>query len=545
MMHTRPGWRTVCVAFGLTAAGAALTAQDDAATAATHHQRGVDFHLQRRIDEASREYARTLALDPPRAPGPDERAVIIRFAPRVYVTPDEVFSLKDAAAVLHPAERLIAYHFFWEDDIDFPEDNDPCDHEVVWVRFSPDRRSIEKFWTYFHGRILDAGVEALRDAASHGMRPRVNVQWGKHGSMPFGWESMPIVGDQGDLERAYYATGKPIPLADYNRGTWEKLRVEGRRLKEHPLGKRLGWPDQFTGDWERFIDFSRRVDLESAIGGQMVVSRWNSAVINQHFLPYNFRPKTEWPLGSTAGAARVPDSPTAIVKTASLETYRLPEKSVFDTAMPRYPNVWFYVDRALADSYRAAVRLVVDQIRSPMRLREDHGPFSNPEGCDFEVRLEHLQPWADTAHRPLQHAHAFHMRYYHSALARQNLEQVTLETVDGQRQFFRIAASAHYEVEHTNPNHADVETCPICGRTGEYADLVGNLVERVHDPLGLELLFNGTIRNEPVKFEDDLQDVVGLRSMRGRFAMQQQVFGTHRHDQNTLRIGIVVVAPAR
>jgi len=25
------------------------------------------------------------------------------------------------------------------------------------------------------------------------------------------------------------------------------------------------------------------------------VSRWNSATINQHFLRYNFRPKTEWP----------------------------------------------------------------------------------------------------------------------------------------------------------------------------------------------------------------------------------------------------------
>jgi hypothetical protein len=25
------------------------------------------------------------------------------------------------------------------------------------------------------------------------------------------------------------------------------------------------------------------------------VTRWNSATIDQHFLPYNFRPKTEWP----------------------------------------------------------------------------------------------------------------------------------------------------------------------------------------------------------------------------------------------------------
>ena len=31
------------------------------------------------------------------------------------------------------------------------------------------------------------------------------------------------------------------------------------------------------------------------------VSRWNNAVINQQFLPYNFRPKTEWPGELTGG----------------------------------------------------------------------------------------------------------------------------------------------------------------------------------------------------------------------------------------------------
>ena len=448
--------------------GASYGAAGPSETAASHNQRGVDYHLQRRLDEAAREYSQVLALDPPRAPVAEERAAILRFAPRVYTTPDEIFPLKDAAAVLHPTERLIAYHLFWEDDIDFPDDNDPCDHEVVWVRFSPDRRSIERFWTYFHGRILEAGEGALRDARDHEMRPRVNVQWGKHGSMPFAWESMAIVGDAGDLERKYYVVGKPITLADYNRGTWEKLREEGRRLIDHPLTQRLRWPDRFTGGWDRFVDFSRSVDLRSLITerGLTSVSSWNSAVINQHFLPYNFRPKTEWPTTLPSGPARAASSPANIVEAASLQDYRLPPKSVFDPAMPRYPNVWFYVDSALADSYGASVRLIADQLRGAMRLREDHGPFTNPEGCDFEVRLEHLQPWESAAHRPLQHAHAFHMRYYHTALEEQKLEQVVLKTAEGDRRFYRVAASAHYEVEHTNPNHADVEICPVCGLYG-------------------------------------------------------------------------------
>lgn len=295
----------IALAAAVTAAGQSKDAGPE--TAASHHQRGVDYHLQRRLDEASREYVQALALDPPRTPSTEEHATIVRFAPRVYTTPDEFFPLKDAAAILHPSERLIAYHFFWEDDIDFPDDNDPCDHEVVWIQFSRDRQSVERFWTYFHGRILVAAEDAMRDASAHNMRARVDVQWGKHGSMPLGWETMAIIGDSGDLERAYYAIGKPITLADYNRGTWQKLRKEGRRLIDHPLARRLRWPDRFTGPWERFVDFSRAVDLLSLINERRLtsVSRWNSAVINQQFLPYNFRPKTEWPIDLPAGPVRL------------------------------------------------------------------------------------------------------------------------------------------------------------------------------------------------------------------------------------------------
>ena len=64
--------------------------------------------------------------------------------------------------------------------------------------------------------------------------------------------------------------------------------------------------------------------------------------------------------------------------------------------------------------------------------------------------------------------------------------------------------------------------CPVCGRTGEYQDLKGNLVEMVHDPLGLELLLNGTIRNQPVVFEEDRREVGGIRTLGSRFAVQQQ-----------------------
>jgi hypothetical protein len=230
----------------------------------------------------------------------------------------------------------------------------------------------------------------------------------------------------------------------------------------------------------------------------------------------------------------------------SLEDFQLPPKTAFDRTMPRYPNVWFFVHTTLAPSHRDAVKLVTDGLRDSMRLREFFPPFDNPEGCDFEARIEHLQPWEDRAARPLQHSHAFHMRYYYSALAASRLDRVTLNSGELKGTFHRFAASVHYEVEHSNPNHADVEACPICGRTGEYRDLRGNLVELVHDPLGLELLLSGTIRSERVRFEDYGQREVGsVGALADKFSVNSLTFPGMSGDRNTLRIGTVVITARR
>lgn len=272
-----------------------------AQSAAERHRQGVQFHLQRRLDEASREYAQTLALEPSRPPSSTELDLIRRFAPRVMTHPADPFPLKDLAAIHHPTEPVIAYHFFWDDDLDFPDDNDPCDHEVVWVRYAPDGQSLEGFWTYFHDRILEGGPTALDDARAHQQRPRVLVQWGKHGSMPLGWEHLTLPTSPGDPERNL-TNPAHTPLLEYNRTTWNRLATQGRRALAHPMARREGWPEKFPGTFEQFIDFSRPVDLIPFLDRRrlVAVSRWNSAVINQEFLAYNFRPKTEWPPSALA-----------------------------------------------------------------------------------------------------------------------------------------------------------------------------------------------------------------------------------------------------
>jgi hypothetical protein len=251
----------------------------------------VAFHLRRCLDDASREYARALALQPPRLLTDADWRLVKRFAPRIFVPHGEFFPLKDFAAILHPHKPLIAYHLFWEDDIDFPEDNDPCDHEVIWVEYAPDRQTLTRLWTYFHGQILDGGAAAVLEARAHRQRPRINVQWGKHGSMPAGWESLRVRREAGA------SSGESVSLKQYNEETFRRLSSAGRRLPDHPIGVRGGWPKRFPGDWAAFTNFSRPIEplrlLEQRRMG--LVSYWNSAAINQHFLSYNFRPKTEWP----------------------------------------------------------------------------------------------------------------------------------------------------------------------------------------------------------------------------------------------------------
>ena len=118
----------------------------------------------------------------------DSGALLARqLAPALYLQRDEKFPLLRAVAVLHPTRPVIAYHLLWGDDAHgaWAPFTTPTDQEVVWVGYDSTGAPTD-LWTYWHGAILHTGWRGNGQVA-------INVQWGKHGSLPRGVveESLP------------------------------------------------------------------------------------------------------------------------------------------------------------------------------------------------------------------------------------------------------------------------------------------------------------------------------------------------------------------
>jgi hypothetical protein len=114
-------------------------------------------------------------------PAQAESAALLarRLAPTLYLQRDEWFPLSRVVAVVHPTRPLVAYHLLWRDDAHgawLPFTN-PTDQEIVWVGFDSTTREPSSLYTYWHGPVLHT------DWRGRGP-PAIDVQWGKHGSMP-------------------------------------------------------------------------------------------------------------------------------------------------------------------------------------------------------------------------------------------------------------------------------------------------------------------------------------------------------------------------
>lgn len=231
------------------------------------NRKAFDTHVLRRLNEASVMYSQLLNVKPPAPLNADELELVLSLAPILYTHSKDPFPLKSAAAILHSTESWIAYHLFWEDDIDFPEDNDPADHEVLWIRFDPQtKRPLEQV-TYFHGHLL-------RETLAPSQYPKTAIEWGKHGSLPM------------------TSGGEWTPVLKRN---WEKLNQSGIRMPHHGLART--WPKRFAGTYEEYTKFETPVSLSKVLqqNKNWVKSKWANAVLDQYLISFNFAPKIEWP----------------------------------------------------------------------------------------------------------------------------------------------------------------------------------------------------------------------------------------------------------
>ena len=101
------------------------------------------------------------------------------LAPVLYLHRDEPFPLLRAVAVVDTARRIVAYHLLWRDDVHgaWLPSTRPTDEEIVWVGYDRSGAPTD-VWTFWHGRVLHLPWSRRT--------VEIDVQWGKHGSLPRG-----------------------------------------------------------------------------------------------------------------------------------------------------------------------------------------------------------------------------------------------------------------------------------------------------------------------------------------------------------------------
>jgi len=193
------------------------------------------------------------------------------LAPLLHIQRDEPFALERVVAVVNPTRPVIAYHLLWSHDINgqWVPWAKASDAEEVWIGYDPDSHRPTEMWTYWHGDIL------------HTMwigkgQPAVDIQWGKHGTLPYG-----VV--ESDLPRSrtlnlFYA-------------------AEFLLLPDIWLGKAShGGPWGFFHSYGRYRDFSHILELAPRIDAVVTTSDPRPA-LHEIFGPRH-ADKQPWPWDS-------------------------------------------------------------------------------------------------------------------------------------------------------------------------------------------------------------------------------------------------------
>ena len=107
------------------------------------------------------------------------------LAPVLYLQRDESFQLSRAVAIVHPDSNVVAYHLLWRDDVHgaWLPGTVATDQEIVWVGHDATGAPVQ-VWTYWHGTVLTTRWPKRQVA--------IDVQWGKHGSLPRGTDPVDL-----------------------------------------------------------------------------------------------------------------------------------------------------------------------------------------------------------------------------------------------------------------------------------------------------------------------------------------------------------------
>jgi hypothetical protein len=190
------------------------------------------------------------------------------LAPVLYVQRDEAFPLERVVAVVHPSCPIITYIFDWQWDVNgqWLPWTKSSDEEEAWVGYDPSTHAPTDIWTYWHGTLLHT------DWRDHGT-PALDVQWGKHGTLPHGI----VESDLPNMKKlnTMYA-------------------LEFALLPDVWLGKLVhGGPWGFFHGYGRYRDFSRIVRTGDQLNA--VISSENPRDALRAVLGKRFSNKTEWP----------------------------------------------------------------------------------------------------------------------------------------------------------------------------------------------------------------------------------------------------------
>lgn len=190
------------------------------------------------------------------------------LAPLLHLQRDEPFALERVVAVVNPTRPVIAYHLLWSHDVNgqWVPWAKASDAEEVWVGYDPTSHRPTEMWTYWHGDILHT---SWIDKG----RPAVDIQWGKHGTLPFG-----VV--ESDLPRT-----KTLNLF---------YAAEFLLLPDIWLGKAShGGPWGFFHSYGRYRDFSKIVELAPRIDAVVMIEDPRQ-ILFEIFGPRHAR-KQPWP----------------------------------------------------------------------------------------------------------------------------------------------------------------------------------------------------------------------------------------------------------